>query len=301
MNIINNKEFETTQYTYHFKYKLDYIWPFFHNFSIISLIAGEQHCHPIFINGNSYQIGSEFIGILFGELQYKGKIIKIENFPTYKKIKWILNFKNGGFLSFKIELFKVTEDNTSICVITFKNDLILTEKMKFINGDENYNKFIKTIEEVLKQSNINLVQYESGIISGLMEDIWEFISCPSKLKKIAPLIKIDGDEDYKEFNSQDNLVFFIENHSKKIYTKILSKSKNEKWNKWVLILDIQGEPKIPAQKLIIELTKINNTDCQLILLNKFDEFADNDYIKKISDEKKYIIKSIKDYLENYKN
>ena len=97
---------ETKQYTYHFKYKLDYIWPFFHNFSIISLIAGEEHCHPIFINGNNYQIGSEFIGILFGELQYKGKIIKIENFPTYKKIKWILNFKNGGFLSFKIELLK---------------------------------------------------------------------------------------------------------------------------------------------------------------------------------------------------
>ena len=34
MNIINNKEFETKQYTYHFKYKLDYIWPFFTIFQL---------------------------------------------------------------------------------------------------------------------------------------------------------------------------------------------------------------------------------------------------------------------------
>ena len=37
------------------------------------------------------------------------------------------------------------------------------------------------------------------------------------------------------------------------------------------------------------------------MLNKSDEYADNDYIQQIFEKKKYIINSIKDYLENYKN
>ena len=295
-----NLESETIQFSHNFKYSLERVWIFLNNISIISLISEDSHYHPIFEIGNEFKLGSKFIGILFGKFPYKGTVNKIKEFPGYKKIKWIFNFENGGFLSFKIELFKVTEDNTSISLFTFKVNIKLKEQL--LSSKENLNLVLQRIDKILEESTVDLIQYESGVISGSMEDIWDFIANISKLKMIAPLIKFDGNENFKDSNCGDNLTFNLENQSKKIYSKILVKNKNEKWNKWICVVQImKGEPKIPIQKLIVELTKINQSDCQLILLTKFDESINNDYIQSISEEKKYIINSIKDYLENYKN
>ena len=219
--------------------------------------------------------------------------------PGYKKIKWIFNFENGGLLHLKIELFKVTEDNTTVSIISCKNNKISDEIMKIIN--EKKQKYYETIETILQESVIDLIQYESGIISGSMEDIWEFVTNITKLKMIAPLINFDGNEDIKIIKYCDILICKLDNNTKQITIKVLVINKNEKWNKWVYILQLLKNQHIPSQKLIVELTKINQKDCQLSILNKFDEYADNDYIQQISEKKKYIINSIKDYLENYKN
>ena len=158
------------------------------------------------------------------------------------------------------------------------------------------NLVLERIDKILKESSNDLIQYESGVISSSMEDIWDFITNFNKLKMITPLIKFNCYEDIKESNFGDILFLNLEN--KKLNIKILVKNKNEKWNKWIYLLKImKGDNKNPMQKLIVELTKINQSDCQLILLTKFDECTNNDYIQKISEEKKYIIKSIKDYLE----
>ena len=134
-----------------------------------------------------------------------------------------------------------------------------------------------------------------------MQDIWDFSTNPNNLKKIAPLIKLDGDDEFILPNIGDNLIIYYNNHSKKIYIKVIVLDKKENWNKWIYIIQILGgDPKITMQKIILELTKINQSDCQIILLNKFDEPINNEIIQKISEQKNYIIKSIKDYLENYK-
>ena len=293
-------ELETNQYSHNFKYSLERVWLILKNISILSLISGNSHYHPIFQTGNEFKLGSKFIGVLFGQFPYNGTVNKIKEFPGYKKIKWIFNFEKESFLSFKIELFKVTEDNTSISLFTFKYDLKLKEKILTKTSKDKINLVLERIDKILKESSNDLIQYESGVISSSMEDIWDFITNFNKLKMITPLIKFNCYEDIKESNFGDILFLNLEN--KKLNIKILVKNKNEKWNKWIYVLQImKGDNKNPMQKLIVELTKINQSDCQLILLTKFDECTNNVYIQKISEEKKYIIKSIKDYLENYKN
>ena len=296
---MNNELLENSQYTYMLKYPIERVWILIKNISILSLISGDNHCHPIYTKGNENKIGTEFIGIFFGQYPYIGKINKMTEIPGYKKIKWILNFENGGLLHIKIELFKVTEDNTTILVVTFKNNMLINEKVKIMNEKKDI--YFESIKKILHESAIDLIQYESGIISGSMEDIWEFMTNIKKLKMIAPLINFDGNEDNKINKCCDILNYNLENNTKKISVKVIIINKNEKWNKWLYVLQILKNEHFPSQKLIIELTKINQKDCQLIILNKLEEYADNDYIQKISEKKKYIINSIRDYLENYKN
>ena len=296
---MNNELLENSQYTYMLKYPIERVWILIKNISILSLISGDNHCHPIYTKGNENIIGTEFIGIFFGQYPYIGKINKMTEIPGYKKIKWILNFENGGLLHIKIELFKVTEDNTTILVVTFKNNMLINEKVKIMNEKKDI--YFESIKKILHESAIDLIQYESGIISGSMEDIWEFMTNIKKLKMIAPLINFDGNEDNKINKCCDILNYNLENNTKKISVKVIIINKNEKWNKWLYVLQILKNEHFPSQKLIIELTKINQKDCQLIILNKLEEYADNDYIQKISEKKKYIINSIRDYLENYKN
>ena len=52
---------------------------------------------------------------------------------------------------------------------------------------------------------------------------------------------------------------------------------NPDWNKWLLVLDIfWGKPKkIPRYTSLFQLTKINNNECQLIMLTKYNETVDN--------------------------
>ena len=78
--------------------------------------------------------------------------------------------------------------------------------------------------------------------------------------------------------------------------------KKPEWKKWLIVFKLSsGEYKFPNNKLIIEITKINENECQLAMLSQILEPSSQDYIKEISFFKKYIISSIKDYLENYKN
>jgi hypothetical protein len=156
------------------------------------------------------------------------------------------------------------------------------------------------INEILCNST-DISQYEGGIISGKMDDIWEFILNTIKLKNIAPLIHLDGEIDLNKINEGDEIQMFYDNHNKNFMIKCKLKEKKDNWNKWFIIFHLfSGNPKIPEQELIIELTKINNNDCQLILFTKYFEPEINENIQKISQNKKYIINSIKDYLENYK-
>ena len=301
----NENDMNKKELTYHFSHNIERVWLIVRDFQYILFLNKWENYVPINIKGlNTFHEGNEFYGIIFGKLLFYAKVKKYFSIPQIKKIKWEINFKieNKNYSSKLSEkLYKVTENDSCVYLFKFKgNNKIfnILEKIKPFNL--NMNDIFDKINEILCNST-DISQYEGGIISGKMDDIWEFILNTIKLKKIAPLIHLDGEIDLNKINEGDEIQMFYDNHNKNFMIKCKLKEKKDNWNKWFIIFHLfSGNPKIPEQELIIELTKINNKDCQLILFTKYFEPEINENIQKISQNKKYIINSIKDYLENYK-
>lgn len=55
--------------------------------------------------------------------------------------------------------------------------------------------YTKNINYILNSSPLNLFQFEAGVITTSMKSIWEFMTDLSKVKKIAPLIPFDCEDD----------------------------------------------------------------------------------------------------------
>ena len=202
-----------------------------------------------------------------------------------------------------IELFKVTEDNSTVAIKQIK-------KEKELKNDEEKariymieTKLFEKIDKVLEEEPINLLKYESTIINGKMEDIWNIITDFNQLTAIAPnnnylpniCIKDMKIEEKKEVS-----IFY--NDEIKIFDMTL-KCISEKpgWNKWLIACEISGgKPfKIPKHLFIFQLTKISNNECQLSLLTKFNEPISTELFNEIAEKKKYLLLSIKDYFANF--
>ncbi len=178
----------------------------------------------------------------------------------------------------------MTENDSCVYLFKFKGNkkiIEILEKIKPFNLT--LNDIFNKINEILCNSTIDLFQYEGGVISAKMDDIWEFVLNTIKLKKIAPLLILDGEIDLNKINEGEEIQSFYDNHNKYLFIKCKLKEKRDNWNKWFIIFNIfSGNPKISEQEVIIELTKINNNDCQLVLFTKYLEPEINENIQKIS-------------------
>ena len=301
----NEEKLYVKETTYHFNFNIERVWLIVKNFQYVLFLNNWKNFVPINIKGkDTFELGNEFYGKLFSELPFQAKVIKNISIPHFKHISWNITyfFQNKNYITKITEkLYKVTDSDTCVFVLKFKGSEEFHEIMKKIKPEDlTFENIVNKINELLSNSVIDLVQYEGGVISGKMEDIWEFVLNTIKLKKIAPLIDHDGDFDFSEMKEGDEAKIFY-NHNKYVYVKCRLKEKRDNWNKWLIIFNIKsGYPKIPEHDYIIELTKINNKDCQLVILSKYNEPETNENIQIISQKKKYIINSIKDYLENYK-
>ena len=308
---MNNEENENEmnvrkEFTYHFSHNIERVWIIARDFQKMLFLNKWENFAPIIIKGiNTYQEGNEFYGKIFGKLTFYAKVKKYFSILQFKQISWEINYiiKNKNYYSKLTEkLYKVTENDSCVFLFKYKGNKKITEileKIKPVNLTLNV--IFNKINEILCNSTINLFQYEGGVISAKMDDIWEFVLNTTKLQKIAPLLFLDGEIDLNKINEGEEIQTFYDNHKKYLFIKCKLKEKRDNWNKWFIIFNIfSGNPKIPEQELVIELTKINNNDCQLVLFTKFLEPEINENIQKISQNKKYIINSIKDYLENYK-
>ena len=76
---------------------------------------------------------------------------------------------------------------------------------------------------------------------------------------------------------------------------------NPGWNKWMIAIEVSGgEPKkIPKHYSLLQLTKINNDECQLIFLTEFLEPINSQQFNEYTTNKKYLIMSVKDFFENF--
>jgi hypothetical protein len=292
--------------TYCFKQDIERVWMILRCFELISLISNEGHYPCIFLKGkDTWKVGNIFKGNLYGIFPFIAKVEKSVNLPDLKKLKWIFNIKDNDYFIIKLELFKVTGDNKTVVLekIMFEKYEIYQEANEKINKSQKFLIF-QHIEKILEKEAINLLTYESGIIKGQMKDIWDIITDFNKLTAIAPNNNHFPNislKDLKIGEKKETYIFYNNKEIKKFDITLKCKYDKPGWNKWLMVCEILGgyPTKVSSHISILQLTKINDDECQLSLLTKYHDPIDNKKFKIISDRKKYLLLSIKDYFENF--
>lgn len=298
----NKYKFEQT---YSFKHTLERVWYIIRDFSILSIIKPDSHFPLIVKDGKtSWTINAEFCGKSNNE-EYIGKCVKVINLPQHKQIVWDIKTISGKEIQMQYQLFQVSEGDGAVLLykLKFNNEEDYNEfqTSKKQNLEEEFNDLMEKINNTLKDSSLNLFQFEGGVVRGPMEETWEYLININKLKKIAPLIHFDQEEDdNNDVEPKPGNIRKILYENKKHYylAKILIYDKKNNWNKWMFGFEaFYGEPKIPFQKVLITLTKITVNECHIAFFHEFKETISKEQLHKLALEKKYVIKSIKDFIE----
>jgi len=294
------------QNSYHFKQDIERVWLIVKNFDLLSLINNMGHYPCISTKGrDTWKIGNEFKGNLFGLYPFIARVEKVLNLPEIKKIKWLFNLNNKDYVIIKFELFKVTEDNSCVIFSKTKIDNIEINKKAVEKFKENQpNALFKKVEGLLEKEPINLLQFESGIISAKMIDIWNIVTDFNKLTIIAPnnyILPHVNIGEIKQGEMVSASIWGINNEINKIELSLVQKEERPGWNKWLFILLISsGDAKLlPKHTVVFQLTKINNYECQLALMSKFHQSIDTNKFQDISKRKKYLLLSLKNYFDNF--
>jgi hypothetical protein len=105
------------QNSYHFKKDIERIWLVIRSFDILAMISNQYHYPLIYLKGNdTWGKGNEFKGIILEFTPFVARVIECVDLPEMKKIEWLLNISNNKYFTLGIELFKVTEDNTTVAI-----------------------------------------------------------------------------------------------------------------------------------------------------------------------------------------
>ena len=291
--------------TYHFKQNIERVWDYIKCFEFL-LITNELNHYPIIIKkgSNTWKVGNIYEGKFLNQYEFHAKVVKEKSFPEYKKLETIFFLENGEVFKIKYNLYQVTNDDS--CVLNFVNKTIskFGEKLtlQIINklGEKT---LYQKIENMLEKQPIDLYQYESGIIPGKMEDIWEILTDNEKLVKIAPNNKCFIPININNVKAGEivTVSMKIKGIEGTLEIKLDLKEEKQGWNKWIFGYSILGgKPfKIVRQSAYVQLTKINKTDTQLSVFTKIYDAVDNEIFKQLSLKKKYVINSLKDYFENF--
>ena len=292
------------QIVLHLKPDIERVWYFIQRLDVLLLVHNQGHYPLIFSKGNdTRKIGNQFHGNLFGNFPFVAKVNKIIDYPELKKIEWLFFIRNKYYMSLKIELLKVTEDNSISLIekIKFEKQELRNELHRFYDNTK-YQLYIQ-IEKILETEPINLVTYESGIINGKMEDIWDIVTDFAKLSAVAPNNLFPSEINLRKLIKGQRESFFFRHNNNLIEfcVEIICKEEKQGWNKWLIICDTYYK-KIPESKVgsfIIQVTKINNNICQLTIIEKYFKAKNTEELREISKKLKYIIISLKDYFDNF--
>ena len=287
----------------HIKPDIERAWFFIQKFDILLLVHNQGHYPVIFINGDdTKKVGNQFRGNLYGFFPFVAKVNKNKDFPEFKKVEWLFFIRNKYYLSLKIELMKVTEDSSTTIIEKFKfdNKEIYFELNKYFEKTK-YQLFNR-IETILENEPINLVIYESGLINGKMEDIWDIITDFDKLSGVAPNNSFPSGVNLSKLNKGEKEEFSFRHKNKidNFVAHLICREEKPGWNKWLIICEFSKKNSNTKEgSLLFQLTKISNNLCQLTLINKFLIAKTAEEIREIKDKIKYTIISIKDYFDNF--
>ena len=293
------------QNSYHFKQDIGRVWIFLKNFEILSLLSNQGNSTCVYIKGkDTWKLGNEFKGMTFGIFPYIARVNMVLDLPEMKKIEWLFNNRKNDYYIVGIELFKVTEDNSTVILEEFKFEKEIlkkcTEKFNYKVVD---NKLLENIEQLLEKEPINLLKYESTIINGKLEDVWDIITDYNKLAAIAPNNNYLPNLNLRKLKIGEKKKGSIFYKDKLTTFDVILKNKEEKpvCNKWIIVIKISGgtPEKIPNHISLLQLTKIGNNKCQFTLITKYNEHISNEEFNEISNKKKYLLLSVKDYFDNF--
>ena len=290
------------KYTYHFDKDIERVWILLKNFEILTFFSDLGNSSIINIKGkDTWKEGNEFKGFFSGNFPYIARVNMCLDLHEMKKIEWLL--KSNVYLIIKLELFKVTDDDSTVIIKELKFE---DEKSKIQAEERNYklidNSLFDKLNKLLEKEPINLIKYESATIDGKMEDIWDIITDFNKITIVAPNNNYFPNINFRNMKVGEikEASLFYNNEIK--YYKVALKYKEEKpkWNKWKIVYDVYLKDSQTCNNTVIfQLTKISANECQLVIINKFNELISNQEFKEFGDKQKYLLHSIKDYFENF--
>ena len=142
-NILNNSIFVNSEFiepnheinwkyslqnTFHFKQDIERIWLIIRSFELLCTLSDIGNYPVIITKGkDSWKEGNEFKGIFLGMVPFVGKVQSKLDLPEMKKIEWLLRTINNRYFNLTIELYKVTENNSTVAIKKFQFE---NEKMK---------------------------------------------------------------------------------------------------------------------------------------------------------------------------
>ena len=289
------------QDSYHFKQDIDRVWAIFRSFDILSLLSNQDNYLLIYLKGNdTWKQGNEFKGLILGQIPYIAKVKDSINLPEIKKIEWII-YSQKEYTLISIDLLKVTDDNSTVVVKQIKREKDFSKEISNIiiqlNGDKLYEK----IDNILETEPINLLKYESGIINGNMEDIWNIMTDFNQLRIISQKNNYLPNFSFKNMKINEKKEASVSNNEtiKKYFITLKYKEEKPGWNKCLIAFEVSGGElvKIPVHTVLYQLTKITNTKCQLTILTKFHEPIGTEIFKEFSNEKRHLLVSVKEYFD----
>jgi hypothetical protein len=291
------------QDSYYFKQDIERVWIILRSLEVLLILCSQGHYPCIFIKGkDTWTKGNEFKGNIFGRFPFIGKVRNCSNMPEIKKIEWIIHLRNK-YIFIIIELFKVTEDNSTVVIKQIKSEKEPENNDEIVSIQMIEKKLFEKIDKILETEPINLLKYESAIINGKMEDIWNIITDFNKLNVIAPNNNYLPNISIKDMKIEDKkeVSAFLNDEIRKIDITLKCKDEKPGWHKWLIVCEVSGgNPiKMPRHIILFQLTKISNSKCQLTLLTKFHEPIATKEFKEIVKRQKYLLLSIKDYFDNF--
>ena len=111
--------------------------------------------------------------------------------------------------------------------------------------------------------------------NGQLKDIYNILIDSNKISAIAPNNEIMPNYNLKDLKIGEKTQVSITKEKIIQTADIVLKCRNinPSWNKWVIVLEISGgaPKKIPKHTSFLQLTKINNLECKIIMMNKYNE------------------------------
>lgn len=301
----SHKELE---YSFLLPHNISRLWYIIRDANLTTLLCPDIFFPLVLTKGrDTWSIGTEFLGQTTLSTAFTGKCTAYKSFAQIKTLSWHINLhppSSPTSFTYEYTLYKVTDDDSSVLLITIKSTdtTVLSQLETFFTKKNFFNVVLERVNVLMNESSFNLFQFEGVVIDSDMESIWKFITHFDILKKIAPLIPLDGDSSTQiipQCIGGESTIYY-NNHKSFFQIKTIKYDKRDTWNKWVVLYNVtDSNPLLPKQEVFITVNKIYDDECHISWYHDFKEHVSYDIINKFAFTKKYILKMLQDYLENY--